>query len=67
MADAYKSYRKVRDVITHSDNQLKHIPGINQLVRNYENKFPEEVLLIKALCEYKCDLEEILTKQKNYE
>jgi hypothetical protein len=67
MANAYDSYRKVRDVITHEDNQLKHIPGINQLLRNYANKFPEEERLISVLSEYKCDLEEILEKRKKYE
>ena len=60
----YESYRKVRDVITHPDNNLNHIEAINTLVRNYANKFPEEAILLATLMRYKCDLEEILSKQK---
>ena len=62
MADAHKSYRKVREVITHDDNNLNHIEAINQLIRNYASKFPEEAILLDTLMRYKCDLEEILSK-----
>ncbi len=58
--NAYDSYRKIVDVITHSDNNLLHIPAINELIKNYANKFPEEESLIYSLFEYKCELEKTL-------
>ena len=63
MADAHKSYRKVREVITHDDNNLNHIEAINQLIKNYANKFPEEAVLLADLMRDKCELEENLSKK----
>jgi len=62
-ANAYDSYRKVIDVINNPDNQLRHIPAINQLIKNYSDKFPEEPKLIESLEEFIFDLKRILKKQ----
>ena len=58
--NAYDSYRKVLDVINHNDNTKIHIPAINELVKNYANKFPEEGSLIYCLFDYKSALEKTL-------
>ena len=62
-ANAYDSYKKVIDVITNYDNEAKHIPAINRLVKNYENKFPEEPKLVESLNEFSSDLEKKLLKK----
>ena len=58
--NAYNSYRKILDVIHHKDNTKIHMPAINKLVENYENKFPEEGSLCSCLFEYKYELEKTL-------
>jgi hypothetical protein len=62
MANAYDSYKKVIDVITNADNQLRHIPAIDQLIKNYADKFPEEPKLTESLEEFAFDLKRILKK-----
>jgi len=62
----YEAYVKVLNVITNEKNEEKHLDSINQLVRNYANKFPDETLLLNAIMRYKCELEENLLKE-NYE
>ena len=61
--NAYDSYKKVREVIFNSDNRNKHISAINQLIKNYADKFPEETKLIESLEESAFDLKRILNKE----
>lgn len=62
--NAYDSYRKIIDVINHKDNSSMHIPAINELIKNYANKFPEEERLLYSLFEYKCELEKTLEYER---
>lgn len=62
--NAYDSYRKIVDVINHNDNTSLHILAINQLIKNYANKFPEEERLLYSLFEYKCELEKKLEYER---
>ena len=62
--NAYDSYRKIIDVINHDDNTSMHIPAINELIKNYASKFPEEESLTSSLFEYKYELEKNLEYER---